>query len=1104
MNNAVGKKNTPPPSKRSRYRYVRLLTYGVFFLVFTIVILAVFIPPWLASKGIEINAISGIHIGKRIQIDRVSIAVNKTAITIRKLTLEHFSDDQSAISTSSWRLLSPHTVVRLAPEIQHALKPHGLIINDIHFSNTTFNLTDLSAPYVFSAHSQQASVTLENTVGNRMPQLVNNLQLVLTTEPFVTLTGIIDAAKLNIFLPQDIGQNSYPIELSKGHFSLSWQNGKTPLAVHLDALTPLWQTEIDNFQQTGHDIALTVDLNQPSQSMRLQADVLRFAQPTELPEFLEKPDDAHEGLHLGHAIANLAQLPLKHLKVSHFTYGNLIMDAKLVLDTPRVRHNRPDKQAELRLIGKALGPEQPYDIDVIIKHRTLEEAEFTGTVIGPRGNQLDCNADISFISPLPKTFRCEANFKHTRDLTDRLKLYDIPSAKLTKPIIISASQRALTFKNGSPENKSDPLHFHDVEHVRYTIDVALPEQVNVELNRFAFEHPLLAQNATSKSSLAVLELNTDGTLTFNADYRDGSIALGLDKSTEQLHFRNDKLGYDLKLDFSALHCLIPFIDSNETLQCHAKSIINALVPQLFPTPAVSIHNSRIQSVIEGNWSGEQIEFQLNDSQLIIDKMRIEHSGEWLEADAENITIEAQMVTIKQDFKLDKTTGLFISTDVNHPIRVNADNLAALKLITPEGTYEAEIRAMRQKENINQLPVQRYSGQLSAVLSKLGLKLAIKPEHSAEFLLTTDYQASITVNQNNQRLPGLMTNGVLTVDPVRSSFKGEILNKRHTKLFVYTIEYLIPQQQANIELHRNDIPFSSKQSLKKHYLPKLPLDHDIHSGSLGFEANLTVRGDQWSGQISLFTHNLSGYVHDIHFADLNVSLSIDISNHGVRSRQPISLHVSYLHAGILLENLYAILEFDSQKPYYKLYRGKAYLLGGDISIHDIASDSLSNIPTVPIQVHGIKLPKLIEAVAADDIEMSGVIDGLLPFGIKDSAPIIAGGKLHARYPGGILKYKEGSRIDQNVEAAGENSLLVVSTILKNYNYHSLIVNLDYSKEGQLSARSHFKGRNPDVLSGRPINLNLSIEENIPALLKTLNMINSKKLENMFLKQIGVDK
>ncbi|MDV5167535.1 YdbH domain-containing protein [Photobacterium rosenbergii] len=1104
MNNAVGNNNNPTRSKPSRYRYVRMFIYGLFFVVFAVVMLAIFIPPWLASKGIEINAVSGIHIGKRIQIDELSIAVNKTAITIKKLSLEHFADDKSAISTSSWRLLSPYTVVRLAPDIQNAIKPHGLALNDIIFNDITFNLTDLSAPYVFSAHTEQAAVTIENTVGTHIPQVVNDLQLVLTTDPFVTLTGIIGSTDLELFLPQDIGQNIYPVGFTNGHFSLSWQGNKIPLAVHIDSLVPKWPTDVERFQQQGSDIALTVDLNQPTKSMRLLAEELRFTQPTELPEFLEKPDETHEGLHLGHAIANLAQLPLKHLKVSRFTYGNLIMDAKLVLDTPRVRQNRPDKQAKLQLIGKALGPDNPYDINVLIKHRTQEGADFTGTVVGPKGNKLDCKADINFISPLPKLFHCEAKFKRTQDLTDRLKLYDIPSAELTKPIVISAKQTSLAFKENGSNKQGDPFHFKDVEHASYSLEVSLPEKVNVELNRFAFQHKVMNQNKGSNSAISLLKLNTDGALLFNADYHDGNIALSLGRNSERLHFRNDKFGYDFAIDLSLLQCQIPFLNRDLALQCHAKSNINVMIPQLFPSPTINIQDTQLQSVLSGNWSDNTLDMQIIDSQVNIGKMRVQHQGEWIEAEADNVNIKADLIRFEQHFRNEKTTALSIFTDKESDIVINADNLSALKLITSDDTSESEIAAIRRNKNINQLPVQRYNGQLSSVFSKLDLHLDFSPDNDIAFTLSSGYQIHLSLNQNNQRLPEVITEGKLNFTPAKARFQGDLLNRHHTKLFVYTVDYLIPRQQTNIELHRNDIPFSSKQSLKKYYLPKLPVDHDIYAGSLGFDAKISIKENQWEGEVGLYTHNLSGYIHDIHYADLNVSLTVDISNHGIRSRQPISLHASYLHAGILLENLYALLEFDTHKPFYKLHRAKAYLLGGDISLHNVVSNSLSEIPASPIQVHGLKLEKLIEAIEAKDIEMTGIVDGVLPFGLEQSAPVIKAGKLHARYPGGILKYKEGSAIDQNVEAAGENSLLVVSKILKNYNYHSLKVNLDYSKEGQLSARSQFKGRNPDVLSGRPINLNLSIEENIPALLKTLNMINASKLENMFLKQIGVDK
>lgn len=219
-----------------------------------------------------------------------------------------------------------------------------------------------------------------------------------------------------------------------GIFSLSWQQDKTPLAVHIDKLTPQWQIDLEDFEQHGNDIALTVDLNEPTKSMRLLAEQLRFAQPTELPEFLEKPDETHEGLHLGHAIANLAQLPLKHLKVSHFTYGNLIMDAKLVLDTPRVREHRPDKQAKLHLKGKALGPSDPYNIDVLIKHRTLEEADFKGSVVGPKGNKVDCKADINFISHCLNYFTVKQSSNGLKILPIDLSFTISPARNLPNPL----------------------------------------------------------------------------------------------------------------------------------------------------------------------------------------------------------------------------------------------------------------------------------------------------------------------------------------------------------------------------------------------------------------------------------------------------------------------------------------------------------------------------------------------------------------------------------------------------------------------------------------------------------------------------------------------
>jgi hypothetical protein len=59
-------------------------------------------------------------------------------------------------------------------------------------------------------------------------------------------------------------------------------------------------------------------------------------------------------------------------------------------------------------------------------------------------------------------------------------------------------------------------------------------------------------------------------------------------------------------------------------------------------------------------------------------------------------------------------------------------------------------------------------------------------------------------------------------------------------------------------------------------------------------------------------------------------------------------------------------------------------------------------------------------------------------------------------------------------------------LSNFQYHILDVTSDYKPGGDLSLQVHLEGENPDWQSGQPIHLNLNLEENIPALLRSLQL------------------
>ena len=64
--------------------------------------------------------------------------------------------------------------------------------------------------------------------------------------------------------------------------------------------------------------------------------------------------------------------------------------------------------------------------------------------------------------------------------------------------------------------------------------------------------------------------------------------------------------------------------------------------------------------------------------------------------------------------------------------------------------------------------------------------------------------------------------------------------------------------------------------------------------------------------------------------------------------------------------------------------------------------------------------------------------------------------------------------------------MVVDALTDFQYHKLDVSTDYQPGGNLILRVSLKGKNPNWQSGRPVNLNLNLEENIPALLRGLQL------------------
>jgi hypothetical protein len=171
------------------------------------------------------------------------------------------------------------------------------------------------------------------------------------------------------------------------------------------------------------------------------------------------------------------------------------------------------------------------------------------------------------------------------------------------------------------------------------------------------------------------------------------------------------------------------------------------------------------------------------------------------------------------------------------------------------------------------------------------------------------------------------------------------------------------------------------------------------------------------------------------------------------------------------------------PPLNINEAAATLLGGRVQTRGIRYDGRHD-SQFAIDIAHLDLARVVALEQQQGIDASGLLDGSLPVTLTPRGLSIADGQLHARPPGGAIRY-QGTDSVRNMAAANPNLKLVLNA-LGNYQYDKLNVGVDYAEAGDLVLQLALAGRNPDWNAGQPIHLNVSITENIPTLLRSLSL------------------
>lgn len=183
--------------------------------------------------------------------------------------------------------------------------------------------------------------------------------------------------------------------------------------------------------------------------------------------------------------------------------------------------------------------------------------------------------------------------------------------------------------------------------------------------------------------------------------------------------------------------------------------------------------------------------------------------------------------------------------------------------------------------------------------------------------------------------------------------------------------------------------------------------------------------------------------------------------------------------------------QTSTPTLSIINMKTHLLGGKVSLSNTVIDPSATTHKVNLKVRGLDLGEILRLEQKETVKGTGTLDGMLPLFISEKDVEVHQGSIHARSPGGTLQLDIAEETANSWAKTQPNFDLIVKS-LKNYQYTKLEVGVDYEKNGILKLATKLEGKNPDFRKGVPIHFNLNIEENIPALMKSLSLV--KNLEN----------
>lgn len=306
-----------------------------------------------------------------------------------------------------------------------------------------------------------------------------------------------------------------------------------------------------------------------------------------------------------------------------------------------------------------------------------------------------------------------------------------------------------------------------------------------------------------------------------------------------------------------------------------------------------------------------------------------------------------------------------------------------------------------------------------------------------------------------------------------------------------LRYQLDNQSGEINAQLTPLKFHEASD----YLPKIfahwTLPLDFSAGELNAQAKLQWDASSWRGSGDIEARKLGGFYNRNLIHDLDGSVHARYQNDNIELQSP-QISIASINVGVPISDIRFSINSTAQALLFNNF--SAQLLGGTVAQPQIRYLWNSPDQNLVLNIDHLQLDQIL--ALQQNVEGTGTLDGVVPIQLRNGTPQINDALLQARAPGGVLRY----RGDVPASAATNPGLALAFTALQNFHYTAMTVRASYSalertvpehaaqepvEPGDMVLRVALQGRNPTADSP-PINFNLNIKENIPALLRSLQL------------------